>query len=69
MWRDGFKATHKDEILEYNGQETFNIEDWEYNGGSLYARKVYQEKRGDTELGFSVIENTTIDLFFKPGKE
>jgi hypothetical protein len=68
MWRDGYKATHKDETLDLGGgEETYVAQDWDYSGGSLYARKLYQGKRGETELGFSVIEDTTMDLFHKPG--
>jgi hypothetical protein len=67
MWPDGYWATHKDEILDMGGgEETYVAQDWDYNGGNLYARKLYQGKRGETKLGISVIEDTTMDLFFKP---
>jgi hypothetical protein len=61
LWHDAFTESHKDE-----GGGPFIARDWEYSGGSLYARKVYQGKRGETPLGFPFIEDTTIEIYFTP---
>ena len=62
LWHDAYTASHQEE-----GGGPFTARDWEYNGGSLYARKVYQGKRGETELGFPFTEDTTMEIFHKPG--
>jgi hypothetical protein len=62
LWRNAYDESHKDE-----GGGPFYAVDWDYSGGSLYARKVYQGKSGETPLGFSFFEDTTMDIFFKPG--
>ena len=61
LWHDAFTESHKDE-----GGGPFFARNWEYSGGSLYARKVYQGKRGETALGFPFIEDTTIEIYFTP---
>jgi hypothetical protein len=67
MWRDGYKATHQSEMADLGGQSSYVAQDWDYSGGSLYASKSYQGKRGETEVGYEVIEDTTIKLIHKPG--
>jgi hypothetical protein len=62
LWRNAYEESHKDE-----GGGPFTATDWDYSGGSLYARKVYQGQSGETPLGFSFVEDTTMDIFFKPG--
>jgi hypothetical protein len=68
---DEFSPPFEDAVaLCYNNDSPdgwgFTITDWEYNGGDLYARKVYDRTNDDVgslEIGF---ELTTIELWHRP---
>jgi hypothetical protein len=56
IWQDLFAALH--------GGASFTIKDWDYVGGSLYARKTYSQS-GSSGEG-SAVEQTSLELWHTP---
>jgi hypothetical protein len=79
LWWQKWCTWHQDELVQphpdtvdlcYNNAEPFGwgfvITDWQFNGGELYARKIYDRaytEVGALEIGFEI---TTIELWHRP---